>query len=163
MCPMTAFRTWPLRRWLVAAVTALGAFLVLGLSTAVLPNPVFGRSVPPTDWAMEVLAATAVLTGLLTATYVRTGGEERLNRPATAGALLSYFAIGCPVCNKLVLVVLGASGAIQFFAPLQPYLAVAGLGLLAWALMVRLRGEMTCAWVPETTDDEAREETAGTR
>lgn len=112
---------------------------------------------------MEVLAATAVLTGLLTATYVRTGGEERLNRPATAGALLSYFAIGCPVCNKLVLVVLGASGAIQFFAPLQPYLAVAGLGLLAWALMVRLRGEMTCAWVPETTDDEAREETAGTR
>jgi hypothetical protein len=164
MCPLTAFTTWPVRRWLVAAITALAAFLLLGLSTAVIPNPVFGRSIAPTDWAMEVLVATAVLTGLLTATYVRAGGEEHLNRPATAGALLSYFAIGCPVCNKLVLVALGASGAIQFFAPIQPYLAVAGLGLLAWALMVRLRGEMTCAIrLPETTEDKAREETAGQR
>jgi hypothetical protein len=145
VCPLTAFVSWSARRWLVAIATAAVTFLLLGASTAVIPNPVFGRSVPPTAWALEVLVATAVLTGLLTATYVSTGRQEGLDRRGTVGALLAYFAIGCPVCNKLVLIALGTTGALQFFAPVQPYLAVAGLAVLAWALMVRLRGEMTCS------------------
>lgn len=148
VCPLAAFASWSVRRWLVAALTAAVTFLALGLTTSVLPNPVFGRSVPPTDWAMEVLLATAVLTGLIAATYVSAERGEALNRRWTAGALLSYFAIGCPVCNKLALLALGTSGALRFFAPVQPYLAVAGLGLLGWALMVRLRGEATCAFTP---------------
>ncbi len=158
-CPLTAFASWTARRWLVAAGTALATFLLLGLSTAVIPNPVFGRSVAPTDWAMEVLIATSVLTGLLTATYVATGREEGLDKKGTVGALLSYFAIGCPVCNKLVLIALGTTGALQFFAPIQPYLAVAGLGVLTWALMVRLRGEMTCSISLPPVEDEPKEET----
>lgn len=158
-CPLTAFASWTARRWLVAAGTALATFLLLGLSTAVIPNPVFGRSVAPTDWAMEVLIATSALTGLLTATYVATGREEGLDKKGTVGALLSYFAIGCPVCNKLVLIALGTTGALQFFAPIQPYLAVAGLGVLTWALMVRLRGEMTCSISLPPFEDEAKEET----
>lgn len=157
-CPLTAFASWTTRRWLVAAGTALVTFLLLGLSTAVIPNPVFGRSVAPTDWAMEVLVATSVLTGLLTATYVATGRTEGLDKKGTVGALLSYFAIGCPVCNKLVLIALGTTGAMQFFAPIQPYLAVAGLGVLTWALLVRLRGEMTCS-ISLPADDDSREET----
>ena len=158
-CPLTAFASWTARRWLVAAGTALATFLLLGLSTAVIPNPVFGRSVAPTDWAMEVLIATSVLTGLLTATYVATGREEGLDKKGTVDALLSYFAIGCPVCNKLVLIALGTTGALQFFAPIQPYLAVAGLGVLTWALMVRLRGEMTCSISLPPVEDEPKEET----
>ncbi len=154
ICPLSAFATWTPRRWFTAAGVAALTFLALGLSTAVLPNPVFGRSIAPTAWAMEVLLVTSVLTGLLTATYVSTGAApEGLNRKGTIGALLSYFAIGCPVCNKLVLVALGTTGAVQFFAPVQPYLAVAGIGVLAWALLVRLRGEMTCAFVPTKTED----------
>ena len=100
---------------------------------------------------MEVLIITSVLTGLLTATYVATGSTDPqgLDRKATAGALLSYFAIGCPVCNKLVLVALGSAGAVQVFAPIQPYLAFAGIAVLLWALMARLRGEMTCSFTPK--------------
>lgn len=154
-CPLTAFASWTARRWLVAAGVALLTFLALGLSTAVIPNPVFGRSVPPTDWAMEVLIVTSVLTGLLTATYVSTGAQSQgLDRKGTVGALLAYFAIGCPVCNKLVLIALGTTGAMQFFAPVQPYLAVAGVVVMAWALLVRLRGEMTCAFTPPVVEEE---------
>lgn len=153
-CPLTAFASWPLRRWLVAAGVAVLTFAALGLSTSVIPNPVFGRSIPPTSWAMEVLVITSILTGLLTATYVATGApkSESLDRKGTIGALLSYFAIGCPVCNKLVLIALGSTGAVQYFAPVQPYLAVAGVAVLLWALMVRLRGEMTCAYTPPQVD-----------
>ncbi len=142
-CPLTAFASWPLRRWLGALVVGALTFAALGLSASIIPNPVFGRSVRPTSWATEVLLVTAVLTGLLTATYV-SAGQQGLDRKGTAGALLAYFAIGCPVCNKVALVALGAAGAMQYFAPVQPYLAVAGVGLLLWALVVRLRTETAC-------------------
>jgi hypothetical protein len=147
-CPLSAFATWSLRRWVVAAAVAAATFLLLGLSTAVIPNPVFGRSIPPTSWALNVLIATSVLTGLLTATYVSATTPSGLDKRGTLGALLAYLAIGCPVCNKLALIALGATGAVQVFAPMQPYLAAAGILALLWALAIRLRGEMSCAWAP---------------
>ena len=49
-----------------------------------------------------------------------------------------------PVCNKIVLLAIGSAGAMQWFAPIQPLLAVAAVFALAWALHVRLRGERSC-------------------
>jgi hypothetical protein len=61
-----------------------------------------------------------------------------------AGALVAFFAVGCPVCNKLVLLALGASGAVTWFAPVQPFIALISIGLMAVALRIRLRGEVAC-------------------
>jgi hypothetical protein len=47
--------------------------------------------------------------------------------------------VGCPVCNKLVVLLLGAGGALSYFAPLQPVLGMVSLALLAYALCTRLR------------------------
>jgi hypothetical protein len=45
----------------------------------------------------------------------------------------------------LVLVALGYSGAIQYFAPIQPYLALAGIALLMYSLRMRLNNEYSCS------------------
>ena len=143
----TAWRAllgWPRRRWAVAAAWAIGTVLVVGLATAMIPNPVFGRDVPTTWWAWPVLVATAVLGGLLGATYVRPG-DEKVPSSGLVGGLLAYLAVGCPVCNKVALLALGYAGALQWFAPVQPVLGVIGLVLLVWALDRRLRGEIACA------------------
>lgn len=163
MCVLSVLLTWPARRWLVAVLAGVGTFAMLGLATAVVANPVFGRSIAPTPWAMEVLVATSILTGLLTATYVRRdggglapqGADDRPARGGLIGGALAYVAIGCPVCNKLVLLALGASGAVRVFAPIQPYLAMAGMLLLGWALYVRLGGEASCAWAPPPAPEES--------
>ena len=64
----------------------------------------------------------------------------------TVGAtLLSTFAVGCPVCNKLVVAVLGVSGALTYWAPTQPLLGVLSVGLLAAGLLIRLGGAVACA------------------
>lgn len=176
-CFLATLLTWRPRRWAAAAIVALGTFLVLGLPTAVIPNPVFGREIPPTDWAFEVLVITSVLSGLLFATYVRNDSvrddaagndpgsndttalprNERAARGGAVGAFLAYLAIGCPVCNKLVLIALGSTGAVQFFAPVQPYLGAIGIAVLAVALIVRLRGELVCSLPGRPRADSAPE------
>jgi hypothetical protein len=161
--------TWSRRRWAAAGLGGLVVAVLVALPTAVIPNPVFGRSIEVTWWSYPVVLLTGILGGLLIATYVRepvadhaterhpegTGttlsgavGEEMARDPAgrlgIAGALVSFFAVGCPVCNKLVLLALGASGAVSWFAPLQPVLALASLVMMAVALRLRLRGEQSC-------------------
>jgi hypothetical protein len=92
---------------------------------------------------------------LLTATYVKNDFSDENPRQLKiggAGALLSYFAVGCPVCNKLALIALGYSGAIQYFAPIQPYLAVAGIALLAYSLRMRLNNEYSCSLPFQSTN-----------
>jgi hypothetical protein len=157
---LDALRGWAATRWRIAALMAVVSALVIGLPTDVIPNPVFGRQGTPVEpWAVPVLLITAVLSGLLFATYVRSGesadtdetavadeggGLDRSGRFGSIGGLLSFFAVGCPICNKVVVIALGTSGALTWFAPIQPYLGVVALGLLAWALRVRLRGELAC-------------------
>ena len=122
--------------------------LAVGLPTDVIPNPVFGRPVDVTWWSYPVLVVTAVLGGLLAATYVRVDQpDEELDTPGKAGGLgglLSFFAVGCPTCNKLVVVALGSTGALDWFAPAQPILAGLSLVLLGWALRARLRSATVC-------------------
>ncbi|WP_028931618.1 hypothetical protein [Pseudonocardia asaccharolytica] len=138
-------RHWPARRWAVAAGGTIVAALLIAVPTAVLPTPWFGRDLPVTWWSYPTLALTAILSGLLLASYrAEPGPAARPQRRAWIGAALSWFAVGCPVCNKLALLALGYTGAITWFAPLQPLLAVTSVGLLSWALWARLRAARSC-------------------
>jgi MFS family permease len=150
---LDSFRTWSTRHVLVAVAAAGLVALAIGLPTDVIPNPVFGRPVPVTWWSYPTLMVTAVLGGLLAATYVgNSAGSpasfDEMDAPTRRGGvagLLSFFAVGCPVCNKLVVVALGTTGARQWFEPLQPVLALASIALLAWALRARLRSATSCS------------------
>ena len=132
------------RMQLEALVYALGgglaAVLLIGIPTALIPTPIFGREIPPRPLDYLLLGLTAALTAALAATYALPVACPARERAITAGGLLSFFAVGCPVCNKIVLLLLGSSGALTYFAPIQPLLGLASLGLLAYALTTRLRG-----------------------
>jgi hypothetical protein len=139
---------WPARRWLVAAGSALAYGLFIAVPTDLVDTPFFSREIPPTWWSWPALLASAVLAGLLTATYVAVPRGDQLDRSAKGGyvgGFLTFFAVGCPVCNKLVLLALGTSGAMTWFEPVQPVLSLAAIGVLLWALRARLRGEVACA------------------
>lgn len=145
--------SWPARRWAVAAAVAVLAALVIGVPTGVVASPFYTRMTPVLWWNYPVWLVSSLLEGLLVATYVRAGEQssaeaETKKRPATARALgaglLSAFAVGCPICNKLVVLAIGVTGALSYWAPLQPLLAVASVGLLLFALIRRLRTAASC-------------------
>lgn len=141
-----------------AAAWTLAALLGFGLVAAIIPNPVFGRQIPPEPFAIAVWLLSAPLMGLIAATYSvappatsgiatpltaapprSSSSEPRSTTVSTIAGLGAFLAIGCPICNKIVLVLLGTSGALTVFAPLQPVIGAASLVLLAATLVWRLR------------------------
>lgn len=122
-----------------AVVATLTVALVVAIPAVIIPNPFFQRMVPLQWWAVAVWAAAAPLGGLAVALARRpacpVGGEGR----AAAGGAATLLAVTCPVCNALVVAAVGASGALTYFAPLQPLLGVAGLALLVGVLRRQAR------------------------
>ena len=86
--------------------------------------------------------------GLVVATYIRRPGDATASNglgAASGGGILAAFAVGCPVCNKLVLMILGVSGALNVWAPLQPVIGVLSMVGLTWALRRRLTNDDACS------------------
>jgi hypothetical protein len=126
---------------LLALVGAALSAIVLGIPTAIIPNPVFHRIIEAGPSNYFFWASTSVVTGALLATYLLpTTVKDRAAEAGLGGGFLAYLAVGCPLCNKAVVALLGASGAVTIFQPIQPFLGAVGLVLASVALAIRLRG-----------------------
>ncbi len=129
------------RRYLFALPLATAvAALFIGIPTDLLPNPWFTRMTPVRTLDLVLWPLTSVAVGALLATFALP--SSRRGRPelgaSAGGGVLSVLAVGCPVCNKLVVLALGFSGALTYFAPVQPWLGAAALLLTLVALRRRL-------------------------
>ena len=120
---------------------AVLAAAVLGVFTAIVPTPFFSRTVAPTTWSYAFWVLSAAALGPLAASYLlppaAACASKGAERGTTAGSLLSFLAVGCPVCNKLVVLALGAEGAVAYFQPIQPWLGALSLLLLGYATWAR--------------------------
>jgi hypothetical protein len=135
--PVSRLRRYP---YAVAVLAALGTGLVIGIPTDVVSNPWFGREIGVRPLDVAVLVALSCLTGALAATYAVAGASGAgAPRAGIGSGIVGWFAIGCPVCNKLVVTLVGASGATSTFAPAQPFLGIAAVVLAATALVLRVR------------------------
>lgn len=138
---LSTLRHLPGSTWLRVAVVAVVVYLVIGIPTDVVPNPIFGRpTIPVRWWDPVVLGASAVLMGLVISIRPADLGvdDTRSDRGTLLGGIGSLLAVGCPTCNQVVVAVLGTSGALSFFQPVQPWLGVASLALLTWLLRRRI-------------------------
>ena len=155
---------WTPRQVIAAAGFSLLFAILIGIPTVIIPNPVFGREIAVLAWNYPVWIGTSVLAGMLAATYVRpskdapkTASDDvegtKQGRFGIFGTVLAWFAVGCPVCNKLALLALGYSGALTWFAPFQPVLAAAAILLTGGALIFRLRGQVFCPSSLKSTND----------
>lgn len=130
-------------RYLAVAIAA-GALtaVTIGIPTDVLPNPWFTRMTPVRTTDLVLWPVTSVLVGALLATYLTPafqGARSARGGVGVGSGTLSWLAIGCPVCNKAVVALLGVSGALRYFGPAQPFIGALAVVLAGGALAVRLR------------------------
>ena len=127
------------RSWLLAGGSAIATAILIGVPTDIVPNDWFTRMTPVRPQDHLIWAATALLAGLVAGTFALRADRRQGEACAMSGGLLSFFAVGCAICNKLVVLLLGTAGALNFFAPLQLYIGLASVAALAWSLRVRAR------------------------
>jgi len=116
------------------AVVALAMFLALGTVAALWQNPFFFRMTPTGGFELALLLLQSVLAGI----YVGLPGSRCGTRTAGTGAVIGFLGIACPVCNKLLVALIGSALLLEYFEPVRLYVAAGGAALLGIAVRLKL-------------------------
>lgn len=102
-------------RPLVYCVAAAAASAVAqAIPTPVIPNPVFARMTPVRPLDYVFIAVTSILIGLITATLGLPRASVSCTNRIVGGGILSALAVDCPVCNHVVVALIGIDGALTY-------------------------------------------------
>lgn len=106
------------RLLLAALLGTISVAVLIGVPTAVIPNPCFVRMTPAATSNYFFWVASSVLTGALLATYaLPRSARDRIAATSAGSGYLGLLAVGCPVCNKLVVALLAVSGGCSPTSP----------------------------------------------
>ena len=114
---------------------AVGSFIFLGTVAALWQNPFFIRMTPTSGFEIGLLALQAILLGV----YISIPVPACAVKLASVGGIVNYVGIACPICNKLLLALFGASTLLTYLEPVRIYFAVGGVLLMSIATTVRWR------------------------
>jgi hypothetical protein len=133
-------RALPPATWIRAIPYSVIAALVIAIPSDLLNTSIFGRPVEPRPIDYVILAVTAGLIGTIFAIRPdeSTTRDESEQTRTIWGGFVSFLAVGCPVCNQAVVALVGTSGALSWWAPVQPVVGLVAVGLLVHTLRRRL-------------------------
>jgi hypothetical protein len=133
-------RELPPTTWIRAIPYAIVAAVVIAIPSDLIDTRLFGRPVEPRAIDYLILAITAALIGTILAIRPEqlTLRDEEDQTRTIWGGFVSFLAVGCPVCNQAVVALVGTSGALSWWAPVQPIVGLAAIALLVHTLRRRL-------------------------
>ncbi|OFW27745.1 MAG: hypothetical protein A3H97_09020 [Acidobacteria bacterium RIFCSPLOWO2_02_FULL_65_29] len=109
-------------------------FVVLGTVAALWKNPLFVRMTPTGGFEIGLLLLQSVLAGV----YVGLPRSPCGKRTAGTGAIVGFLGIACPVCNKVLVLLIGSALLLEYYEPVRLYVALGGAALLAAAVRLKL-------------------------
>lgn len=114
--------------------------LLFGITTALIPSSLFIRMIPATTMDYVFLVATSVLLGgYVGLLHYKKSGRAREDLAAAGGGIAGIFAFGCPICNALLVSLVGSSALLTYYEPVRPIVGAVGIGLLVGAVYLKLR------------------------
>jgi hypothetical protein len=112
----------------------IAMFGLLGTAAALWANPIFMRMTPAGGVEISLLLLQSALAGL----YLGLPQSPCGKRTAGAGAIIGFLGIACPVCNKLLVLLIGSALLLEYFEPVRLYVALVGAALLALAVWLKV-------------------------
>ena len=132
------------KSYVMGISVALFVFTVFGIVTVLIKNKFFIRMTPVHWYDYLFLALTATLSGVYAGFWYYNKNNNKsisnkCNYTAAGGVIGGLFSFGCAICNKLLVFLLGLSGVMIYFMPLQPTLGVMSIAILSYAVYIQLR------------------------
>ncbi|WP_287786425.1 hypothetical protein [Acidiphilium sp.] len=122
------------RRAGAGIVAALASILVLGTVAAVWPNPFFIRMVPTKGYEIPLLLTQSSLFGVYVMVRRPACGLRRMG----FASAINFLGVACPICNKVLLLIFGATALMTYFEPVRLYVGILGTGLGVLAIVTQL-------------------------
>ncbi len=115
---------------------AVLTFIALGTVTVLWENPFFIRMTPTSGYEIVLLFLQASMFGI----YFAIPTAYCSTKSLSAGGVLGFLGIACPICNKILLMyVFGAELLLSYLEPARIYLALIGTLIIGLALYIKLK------------------------
>jgi len=125
---------------LIGASASILLFLLFGIPTDLVPNSYYARMIPASTRDYIFLGATSVmLGGYIGLQFYRKSGGARGDLAALGGGVTGLLAFGCPICNAILVSLVGTTALLTYYDPVRPAVGVLGIGLLGAALYLKLK------------------------
>ena len=127
---------------IIGSIVAFLIFLAFGTVTVLIKNKFFIRMTPVHWYDYLFLALTATLSGVYAGFWYYNKNNNKsisnkCNYTAAGGVAGGLFSFGFAICNKLLIFLLGLSGVMIYFMPLQPILGVISIAILSYAVYIQ--------------------------
>jgi len=129
-----------MKYWLIGGVSGIALFFLFGIPTDVIPNPWYIRMIEVSALDYVFLIASSVLLGAYIGVhYYKKQAATRCKVAAYSGGLGSFLAFGCPICNKLLVLLFGATALMTYLEPYRPVLGFTSMAMLGGAVYWRTK------------------------
>jgi len=128
-------RLIPKEQRLFVLLSSASFIFLFGVITSLIPSPIFMRMVQTSSLDYFLLIATSMLLGVYLGLYRhKRQHSSRACKTAYAGGTAGFLGFACPICNKILVLLLGFAGVAMYVEPIRYSLGVTGLFAMALAI-----------------------------
>jgi len=125
---------------MIGAGSAIGLFFLFGIPTDLIPNPWFIRMIGRNILDYIFLVSSSVLLGAYIGMHLyKKNASKKCNAVTYSGGIGSFLAFGCPICNKVLVLLFGATALMTYLEPYRPVLGLVSTTLLGGALYWKVK------------------------
>lgn len=129
-----------IKYWIIGILSSIGIFIIFGVPTALIPNPWFIRMIGKNSFDYGFLILSSILLGAYIGVhYYKKNTAKKCAAVTYSGGIGSFLAFGCPICNKLLVLLFGATALMVYLEPYRPILGFVSIALLGGALYWRIK------------------------
>lgn len=121
---------------LIAIGMSIVFFIIMGIPTALVPNPLiqYTRMIEATGLDYFFLATTSIMLAALISLKLYFKSEKQVGAKELAGGGAGFIAFSCPICNVLLVALLGGATIMTFIEPLRPILGMVSIAILGYLI-----------------------------
>ncbi|MFH1391001.1 MAG: hypothetical protein ABIH20_01685 [Candidatus Diapherotrites archaeon] len=121
---------------LIAIGLSILFFIIMGTPTALVPNPLiqYTRMIEATALDYFFLATTSIMLAALISLKLYFKSEKKTGAKELVGGVAGFIAFSCPICNAILVAILGSATIMAFIEPLRPILGMVSIALLGYLI-----------------------------